>query len=293
MPGGDLRPILVGLLLALPLAGCLEGRAPAATTGPSPTDAVSVAPAQFACSAALLFELVDETATDAYLPPGFHPRDPQDFLGTPVAFGQAGILVIAVSCQGPSGRLDQASVDIFVEHPAVGSLAPADFDFYELERYGPPDQLGGALQSAHWPFLTGTPHLAVSNGTVERAADVGKAYRTVFADVSDENGPIYSFNGVASGNYTLGPRMVRFWHDAPDGLSAIDYATRLDTQVGGGDCSARPGTSMAGFISSGTLGQLTAVAGYGCPPGTPVIASFPVGFALNATVARLPGVHAG
>ena len=105
------------------------------------------------CKNILLFQFVGYEATDPYLPPGFHPRDPQAFLGTPVAFGQAGVLLINVVCTGPQGPLEASSLDIFVEDPGVPGVPPGGFDFYELERYGAVDQLDGALQAVHWPLM--------------------------------------------------------------------------------------------------------------------------------------------
>jgi len=301
VPPGAGRPILLALLLALPAAGCLAPAPPPGVPGPHRPAAATGAPppVDYRCDAALLFQFVPYAATDRDLPPGFHPRDPQGFLGPlgPVAFGQAGVLLIEAICRSPQGPFDATSLDIFVEHPAVPGLPVADFDFYELERYGAPDQLGGALLGSDWPLHPGTMSLWLGNGTVESVVRGSGAdpYRTVNATVSDEHGPLYSFTAATSAPVGVTGTSVRFWHDSPAGLMAIDYGTHLDTQLGGAlVCSVRPGSALAGYVAASQLGKVASDSGYyGCPVANPVVASFPLGFALNATVSRLPGVHAG
>jgi hypothetical protein len=279
--------ILVAALLSASAAGCIghsSGEGPTPTTPAAPPGPRSSATAGYACQAGLLFQLVPYAATDPYLPPGYHPRDPQAFLGSPAAFGQAGVLFIAVDCASPAGRFAAGSLDIFVEHPAVPAL-PADFDFYEVERFGDATQIDGVLQDAHWPFAPGTPRIAVSNGTVERMVDVSPAYRTLFAGVADPLGTLYEVSALASADVPLGPKAVRFWHDDPAGTGAIDYKAPLDVKVGPAYATARAGSKLAGFIAAETQGA--------SGQGDPIAAAFPAGVPLQVGATWLPGVHAG
>lgn len=248
-----------------------------------------------ACTNALLFQLVDYANTDPYLPPGFHPRDPQQFLGTPVAFGQAGVIFLVLSCPGQPEPWEVGLVAIFVEPPIVTGLPVARFDFYEVVRYGT-DAFDAVLAPAAWPRVPASVH---NNFTV------GLTGNTAFgeASVADELGLVASMGGFPSSPVSLGDALVRFWHDGPAGLAYQEFQANLETRVGPGYCSARSGSPLAGFaVDEGPLPVVPPVLGLQvlCPPGEPVVAVF-VGvdmpgqqtpWILNATARFLPEVHA-
>ena len=270
-----------GLLLAVGVlalfAGCLAGPSPPAPTPPpsAPLPVRSAPQEGLACENAVLFLFVDYARTDPYLPPGFHPRDPQEFLvGFPVSFGSAAVLFLEVRCPSPQGEFAAGSIDIFVQRPAVQGASDSRFDFYEVARYAPAGQFGGLLDGAGWPRIDGAVSLQLQEGVTERSW-------SVVANASDELGTAVSFlGGAASTEGTtieLGPSLVRFWHDGEDGLASYEYNTTLDPWVGPGACTVREGSPMAAF--TGTTGVASPLGGdVACPGtggGTPIVATFP------------------
>lgn len=270
-------------VLAL-LAGCL-GPEPGddVPTVASPTAPPPAEPYVATCLNGLLFQFVDYAATDSYLPPGFHTRDPQDFLTfSPVAFGQAGVVVLMLDCVAADGtRYEAASVDIFVESPSVPGIEPAHFDFYEIERYGDPEEFDGVLKPSKWPRLPGWVNFTVDPEPVPSGLDV-------LVQLFDDAGEVMWFGGPASAPVDVGTGIVRFWHDGPLGLAYYQYDVVLDAHVGGGACDARPGTALAALAPNPVPLVET---NFVCPPSSPVVATFP-GLVINATAQFLPGVHA-
>lgn len=259
------------------LAGCLAA-APGTDDAP---EAAAPAPAvvtyEGVCSAALMFQFIDYAQTDRYLPPGFHPRDPKEFLTIlPVATGQAGAIFLAVQCADDGdGGPAFSSVSIFVEPPFVAGFDPGLFDFYEIERSGSADPFRPALHPSGWP-----EHDAVV--TVDMASPVPDQEPVQLAVVvSDTDGVLASFDGVARAEVDVGTGPVRFWHDGPAGLGVLQIVASLDSRVGAGRCTARSGTALADFMG-----------GTSCvPPAEPVLAMFP-GLGIAAEARFLPGVHA-
>lgn len=277
---------VAGLILAaLLVAGCVQESPPPLTTdGPTATVAPAPAPAYTdgSCANGLLFQIVEFAQTDPYLPPGFHPRDPQGFLNTPLAFGQAAALLMVLDCASPtSGPLTVAFLGIFIEAPTVDGVEPAPFNFYELARYGDVAEFGGALVDGHWP-LAGAEVTVVSDGSTQAPVDA-------VATVSDDAGLIVDFGGVVSTPVPVGDGPTRFWHQDADALAYIEYTARLDSHVGSGICRVRAGTPMAAFVGQPLAGDVA------CPgqgSGEPIVAVL-TDLRLNATFQRLAGVQAG
>lgn len=272
------------LLAPLLLVGCTDD----GSLGPSQSGDEQIPPptpvfyGDALCSNVVLFQFVDYGDTDPYLPPGFHPRDSQGFLGTAVAFGQGAVLFMSMRCQSAeSGSLDVAFLGIFVEAPSVEGFSPAPFNFYELARYGQDGEFGGALQASGWPWKP-------ANVTIGNIAAAGRTF-DVDATVSDAEGDIAYVGGVLTAPVPVGNGPTRFWHQGTSGLSFIEYGAFLDAQVGPGTCSARAGTPLAAFVGRPAVGP------YNCTGvadgGDPLVAVLG-GLELNATFHRLPGVSA-
>lgn len=277
-----MRGLAALALVATLVPGCLGLQPDAVAAGPQDPPPVASRPLQGTCLNGLLFQFVDYAATDAYLPPGFHPRDPQGFIAvSPVAFGQAGVLAFMVDCKATDGTLyEAATVALFVESPQVDGVERALFDFYEIERHGDPGEFGGALTASGWPRLAGTV-----NFTIEPLP--GTEDIDVIVDLTDSNGLVMAFGGPVGAPLDLGTGTVRFWRDGPLGLAYYDYTVHLDARVGAGICQARNGSALAAFSPS----QVPLGESVRCPPATPVIGIFP-DFAFTATARFLPGVHA-
>jgi hypothetical protein len=262
------------------LAGCLTDPEPSDASSPAALPTPPPEPYGATCLNGLLFQFVDYATTDRFLPPGFHPRDPRDFLNTQVAFGMAGVVVLVVQCTSADGEAyEAASVDIFVESPGVPTVEKAFFDFYELERYADPAEFDGVLSTAGWPRLVG-------NVNFTREVEPLPSNMDVIVDVTDEAGSIMSFAGPVNAPVTVGTGIVRFWRDGPAGLAYYQYDVVLNAVVGPGYCTARSGTALAA-LSPNPLGLAPLI----CPPSEPVVATFP-GLSINATARFLPGVHA-
>jgi hypothetical protein len=269
--------------LALALAGCLSPTVP--VDNPAPGEPAAWPRFEGACRNALLFQLIDFEDTDAWLPPGFHAADSQDFLDTPAAFGQGGLIVLVLKC-GATGdvQFDMASVGIFVHPPVVAGVdQPAAYNFYELERLAAPGLFDGFLQAAAWPVLPAALTVDVTHGAIVTQA------ASVSALAADDRGTLLSFLGAVAAPVPLDGTTVRFWREGPVGLAFFEFEAALSPSVGAGQCDARPGSTLAAFTVSGSL---LGVLGTSCPPGEPTIATFP-GLRVNATVRLLPGVHAG
>jgi hypothetical protein len=261
---------------------------------PGPGVAVAPAPPSYGpatCANVLLFQFVGFAQTDAYLPPGFHPRDAQEFLQTALAFGQAGVLLMSLQCDSPTmGPLNVSFVAIFVEPPVVDGLEPGTFDFFELARYGPVGQFGGALQRADWPMIEAEVQMTALDPT---------AGMDVMASISDGEGEVAWVAGTAAAAVPVGVGPTRFWHQSNDGLAYIEYDANLDANVGTGLCRARAGTPFAAFVGEPLadipgFGQLSCpgVIGQGDDIADPVVAII-TDPQFNATFHWLPGVYAG
>ena len=277
--------LAVAVLLAL-LAGCFDAApGPPQPAGQPPPGEAAEAPYSAECQNALLFQFVEYADTDPYLPPGFHPRDPQAFLGSPAAFGKAGVLLIVLDCVDPSGvRYASGSVDIFVEAPVVDGLDVATFNFYEVDRVEPPGPFSQTIARVGWPVSAGD---VTANVTWGMATDSGAGT----AEVRDGEGQVAFFGGSMGAPVPLGNSTVRFWHDGPQGLGYIEYEAALQPIAGPAYCFLREGTPMADFAKSTPAGDLGPAGGLGCPPGEPIMATFPH-FRVNATAGVFLGAHA-
>lgn len=245
---------------------------------PPPPPAPAVA---MACENGLLFQFVDYGETDAYLPPGFHPRDPQAFLGASVAFGMAGVLLLALSCEGADGPYNTASVAIFIEAPSVPGAGEARFNFYEVERYSEAWDFNETLVPAGWVRIPGRAAFTMTDNSDQARAG--------FTVVSDTEGRMASFQGSMAAPVALGPAAVRFWRDGPAGVAYVQYEADLQPLAGPGICTIRPGTTLADLTVRDEFVPLMGIVG--CPPEEPVVATFP-GLRLNATSRFFPEVRA-
>lgn len=263
------------------LAGCLTASEDSGEGGPAAQQAEPlVVEYDGECSAVLLIQLVDYAQTDQYLPPGFHPRDPQDFLSfIPVALGQAGVLMLFVECQqGTEAPVGYASLGIFVEPPFVAGYEPGLFDFYEVDRYGATDPYRGALRLAGWPEHDADVALAIGatvGGNPEQPSDAQAA-------ATDPEGVVASIDGLGLSDVGVGNGAVRWWHDSREGLGVLEFNTDLRALVGAGRCEARAGTAFADFLGGTNCLSSSAET---------IVAVFP-GFSIDSSARFLPGVHA-
>ncbi|HEX2066243.1 MAG TPA: hypothetical protein VHI93_05455, partial [Candidatus Thermoplasmatota archaeon] len=178
-------------------AGCLQAPVPPRAGELLPPSTDRFVEAHDGCTGYLLAALVDPLRTDAHLPPGFHLRDPRDFLRG-VGTGQALLLVSATVCaptrDAPAWR--NAVASLFVQPPSVpGERPPADYDLYEVEHYSPEPQVQRRLQAWGWP---------VANVSLEDES-VPEARTHVFAFAADagpvpfpsagDNPPLFRFGG--------------------------------------------------------------------------------------------------
>jgi hypothetical protein len=287
----------LGILAVLLLAGCASDVPPdrplesADPVVPPPPP--SYGPAE--CSNLMLFQVVDYAQTDPFLPPGFHARDPQAFLNSPAAFGQAGVLFLALDCQSAtSGPLSVAFVGIFVEPPIVEGLEPAPLDFLELVRYTSSSPFESALRDAGWPLLP---------ANVSVVSDVpGLQGSDARARVTDSEGTVVMVAGTVATPDTDLDTPARFWHQGPSGLAYIEYNGHLTPNVGTGVCEVRAGTPLGAFVNA-PLGVQTPV---GDPTSClaakasldaantsePIVVSLQ-DLVLDATFHQLPGIRAG
>lgn len=285
----------LAMLGVLVLAGCADDARPNLPSGPLGTAAAPPPPPTYgpaACDNILLFEVADYGQTDPFLPPGFHPRDPQEFLNSPVSLGQAGVVFMTLVCESAgAGPLAASFVGIFIEAPIVEGVESAPLNFLELVRYGSGDEFGGALGASGWPVVAANVSL-VSNVPVMDGRDA-------LASVEDPEGTVARVAGTAAAPGGALGSPARFWHQDERGLSYIDYDGTLDPSVGSGTCEVRAGTPLSVFV--------------GTPVGVPVPEELPVGdptaclgvnggeplvvilqdLSLQATFHRFPGVQAG
>lgn len=235
------------LLAGLLLAGCASDAPPGLESDPLPTTpALPPIPAYgpALCDNILLFEVVEYPQVDPFLPPGFHPRDPQAFLNSPAAFGQAGVIFLSLDCDrdGPQ-PLQVAVVGIFIEAPIVEGLEAAPLNFLELVRYTPAQEFGGSLREAGWP-------VAAANVTLVSAVPGLQGYDAQVV-VDDGQGMVARVAGtVATPPGGLGGGPTRFWHQDAGGLGYIEYGAALSSKVGAGLCQARAGTPLSAFVGA-------------------------------------------
>ncbi len=267
----------LAFLAVLSLAGCVGP--PASTSGPSVTDdamAPIIVDLQASnCGNLVLFQLVDFKPTEAYLPPGFHPRDASELLGNPTVVGKTALVLVTLDCAvaGHADRWRPSFLEIFVDAPVVPEVnGTARFDFYEVERYGDPEELGGALREAGW-------HVLSSQNSLNLTVVSGKMVMGE-ARISDNQGTLISAMGAAPAPLNLDFGQLRFWQQNERGLGYFDTAFPLNPGTGGAYCTMR-----AGSIAAKLTGATT------CPPGTPLLASFE-NLAFESHFVFLPGVLA-
>jgi hypothetical protein len=282
------------LLAGLLLAGCASDAPPGLPTEPSGSAAPSLPDPLYgpaSCDNILLFQVVDYAQTDPFLPPGFHPRDPQAFLSSPAAFGQAGVIFLSLDCDsGGPQPLQVAVVGIFIEAPIVEGLEPAPLNFLELVRYTPGEEFGGALVSTGWPVVPANVSLV---STVP-----GLQGYDAQVTVADGEGNLAMVAGsVAAPPGDLGGGPTRFWHQGSTGLGYVEYGASLATKVGSGLCQARQGTPLSVFVGAPVgspdtpLGDLS-FSCLGVNGGEPLVVVLE-DLRLNATFQWFPGARAG
>ncbi len=264
--------ILVGL------AGCLSTgeRTPTSGLPPSLGSVPETVPLEASdCIATVLAILVDREHTDAFLPPGFHPRDPQDFFDIPVATGQAMAFLIVVTCPAtevaPDG-FEMAIASIFVESPAIPQVAdPAHYDFYTLDHMFPREgNLAGYAATWGWAWTPATNTLTLPGGLDA----------TAITRVDSPDGTLLaSFRSTFPAPVDNPPEQVRFWHDGHLGIGHITTTLTTIPDAGPTDCNLNPGTRIAKLLGGNT-----------CPPLAALAARFS-SFDLSAEVVHMPGVR--
>ena len=266
--------IVVAAPMALAaLAGCSGGGgAPPGITPETPAPRLLFETDAARCDNLLLFQFVEFSATDAYLPPGYRPRDPQDFLDSPAPTGQAALTLTLLECkdwQYSGEPLRTGFLGIYIDPPQVpGSGDPSPINFYEVERYG--DDPTGALDSLGWPRV-------VTNVSFQTDTLATKAAPR--AQVTDADGLLIEVATYPATEYSLADGPVRFWHDLEGGTGYFDYDFPLRPDFGPVRCIARAGSTLADIAGATT-----------CPPADPLGATFP-NLAFEGNFTFLPGIH--
>ena len=232
----------MALVLTLALAGCLGGTVPPSPETPTPeVQPLRIDIGGSGCTNTVLFQLLDFAVATRFLPPGYHAKDPQDFLGSPAAFGQAAAVLLLVDCQESArgGAWKTGFVGLYIEPPTVpGADEGPNLHFYEVEHYA--DDLDGLLERLGWPVAVG------STFTFTSSLDEGPARVT---EVADRDGPILTFLTTHAAPYTLASGPVRLWHQLGNGTAAFDYDAQLDASFGSATClTVRPGTTLATLV---------------------------------------------
>ncbi len=282
------RALAVTVVLAgLVLAGCVSGPVQAppskATLLPAP---ITLNIGARDCLNFILFQFLPFAAADAFLPPGYHARDPKDFLNSPAATGQAAAVVFLLDCasRDADGKPWVSGYSgVYVEPPAVPDTPDAvPLNFYEVEHFG--EELNGTLASLGWPVHAS--NVSVARNTVSQDT-VGKS-----GSITDANGLLFQFFATAAAPYQLALGPVRLWHETPKGTGYFQYNATLDAQFGPVVCIL----PQYGTVLGALIGEPTRL-----PNGGNLVACAPDRARLGATFPNLsflgefrflPGVHA-
>jgi hypothetical protein len=260
----------VALFLLVAVAGCARPPGSEDTVPDTAPEGLDIRLHAEQCSNAVLFRLVDFEATDDWLPPGFHPRDAQHFIGAPVATNQGAAVLVVVDCAttNTSSDYDVAFAAVFVEPVSFADVGPADLEFYEVERLGSRSDLSLALAEAGWPV--GEANLSVRS-------DAGLV---VAASVADEAGTRYSFSGPSVAAFPISFTGIRMWHDAPSGLGYVQYAMPFEPTFGPAACQLRAGSTFADVADTTDC----------LPPRAAQVSTFP-DLEFDLRVRTFPGQH--
>lgn len=270
------RPIWT-VLAVIAMAGCLSPPSPTGdTTTPPAVAAPMVVPIDAThCADLVLFQLLDFKATEPFLPPGFHARDASELLGNPAVVGKTAMVLVTLNCtlRGQDQPWRPAFLELFVAHPAVPEVnGTARFDFYEVERYGSSNELNGSLRDAGWRIVPADVAVQVMSASGDVIMGSGA--------VTDEKGSLVTMTGSTPAPLNLDFGSMRFWQQTHGGLGYFETAFPLNPGTGGAACSMRAGSTVAALAGSTT-----------CPPGTPLLASFP-DLTFSSHFVYLPGVRA-
>jgi hypothetical protein len=225
--------------------------------------------AQDGCTGYLLGLFIDPRNTDPYLPPGFHLRDPKDFLppspndatlgsGTGLALVLLVSLICAPTPSVPAYR--EAASMIFINPPTVDGQRPnATFDFYEVEHYSDDPAVRARLGAWQWPVVNATltdkslPQVHAQEFAVQAGAPDGIPYVPSPEQIQGE--PLFYYAGATPGDAEarlgFAGSVLRTWRQFPDGIARMDYSLDLNLNVGSGSCVLRQGSRLANLTGGG------------------------------------------
>ncbi len=271
----------LGALLAIAIvaAGCL---------GASEPDDANGAPSSFAmpaldvgssaaawprleadllgCKTFNTFFIVDYDQTDAWLPPGFTPRDLAGFLFfTPVIYGQTLAHVAVLECEeSPWGPVRVGMVGFFVHAPDIPEAGDAEFHFFNALQFSDAPALSGTLEDElGWPVqplalqlmteATGDTPLPVVPGAPSPDRAGG------FQGESSGQG---MFDLAAMAVYPQGfdePPLLRFWHQLDAGLAYSEFPLPMRTVAAGPlyRCDVTPGSPLHAVVGEVDCGPAT------------------------------------
>jgi hypothetical protein len=249
------------------VAGCVQPLVPASLPAAAPPPAPEMfTDAHDGCIGYLLALLVDPQFTDPYLPPGFHLRDPKDFLKhNTVGTGQALALVWADLCAPTTGEPTwrNGGAGIYVQPPAVeGDRPPADYDLYEVAHFSPEPAVQHRLGVWEWPVVNTTledqtprPEVRQAGLAFTFAAGAQASGPLPVAGVADN--PLFSFGGATPAPpeaASLPAGVLRNWRDTPAGLAHLDLSLRFPLHLGSGYCAFQAGSLLAQLTNQTVCG---------------------------------------
>ena len=229
---------LVALLITL--SGCLSASGPG-EPAPSPGPADEL-PDSFAwnaagCNAAILALLPDYATVQSWLPAGFTPGDPQDFLGLTVPVGRALVVVGTIQCpeQLNPGVEDyaHATVAIFIKNPP-GQM-PDAHHFYDVS-HSAQGWLWREFDRQAWPAHDFPITLDFPAADVPPVNEVRAAYiEASYADDGGE-GTIEVVTGAPFRSTDQEDWNLWFWRVTPQWLAGLNLQFSRVAVLGAAAC---------------------------------------------------------
>lgn len=279
--------VLVAVMMAATLAGCMDADAPVSPPGAAETSLYPVSFEGSGCSISAVAMLRSFAETAPWLPPGLHARDAGQFVTPGEDAVQANLqrsafVVFTWACDETDlvgGPTSFVSVSVFVQPPAESAAMQEGWlDFYEIERYVPDDAHAHQLAGMGWS--TGTLARATLSSAFSQAIDLPAVeYRPHPTHLSAEalvagDGLLFSATAAGMAHYLVGDRVVRFWHVLDGGHMGLMEIVPTDNGSGGS------ATCQVG--SESRLAEI--VGAQACVDGSTLAGSFPdIGWRGNFT----------
>ncbi len=195
-------------------------------------------------------------ATDAWLPPGFHPARSQDVLGAAVPTATALLALTAFSCPQGGGAtgLDPAqwlSLSILVDDPKLdATMEPVDHHWYEIASVDQDNERAAVLNVLGWR------HEAAVVEFVTPAGGVPSVVGTI--QVSNGTGHLLTISAIGLVPHWESVVTSRTWHVAADGRLAIgDMRMSGSVFVGDANCNAAAGSMFDAFVGGIACASVT------------------------------------